>query len=87
MAYARGMNVDRLSVTVPAELGNELRRIAEHRGETVSSLVTSAISHQLRLLALDEALREADQMFGPVPEDDVIRAMNALGTSPAKAVA
>jgi hypothetical protein len=72
------MNVDRLSVTVPAELGAELRRVCAQRGEPVSNLVAEAIERQLRLIALDEALRAADDEFGPVPEEDVMRAMQAL---------
>lgn len=62
------MAVDRLSVTVPSELGARLRALAEKRGQTVSTLVTDAIAHQIRLAELDAALAEADRRFGPVPE-------------------
>jgi len=62
------MAVDRLSVTVPSELGAALRALAEARGETVSTIVTEAIALQIRLAALDLALAEADQTFGPVGE-------------------
>ena len=78
MSYDDGMNVDRLSVTVPAELGAELRRVAQHRRDSVSNLVSEAIARELRLLALDDALRLADAQFGPVPEADVAKAMQAL---------
>ena len=78
MSYDDGMNVDRLSVTVPAELGAELRRVAQHRGDSVSNLVSEAIGRGLRLLALDDALRLADAKFGPVPEAEVAKAMQAL---------
>jgi hypothetical protein len=72
------MNVDRLSVTVPAEIGEELRRVAGLRGEPVSTLVTEAIVRELRLLALDDALRDADREFGPVSEKEIATAMQAL---------
>ena len=72
------MNVDRLSVTVPADLGAELRRVAELRGEGVSALVAEAIARQLRLIALDDALRQADQLFGPVSDEEIARATRAL---------
>jgi CopG-like RHH_1 or ribbon-helix-helix domain, RHH_5 len=72
------VSVDRLSVTVPAEIGEELRRVAALRGEPVSNLVTEAITRELRLIALREALKAADEQFGAVPEDEVIRAMQAL---------
>lgn len=62
------MAVDRLSVTIPDVLGAALRALAERRGETVSTVVTEAIAHRLRLEALDLALAEADQRYGAVPE-------------------
>lgn len=63
------MAVDRLSVTVPSEVGEDLRALAASRGTTVSAIVAEAIAHQIRLAALDDALAEADREFGPVPED------------------
>jgi len=72
------MNVDRLSVTVPAEVGLELRRVAEARGEPVSMIVAEAISRELRLLALNDALQLAEETFGPVPEAAVEQAARKL---------
>ncbi|HEX7836520.1 MAG TPA: ribbon-helix-helix protein, CopG family [Kofleriaceae bacterium] len=60
------MAVDRLSVTVPSELGAALRALAEARGATVSTVVADAIAHQVRMAALDLALDEADRRFGPI---------------------
>ena len=74
MPYANGMAVDRLSVTVPSELGAALRALAEARGATVSTVVTQAIAHEVRLAALDQALSEADRSFGKLPEELVARA-------------
>jgi predicted transcriptional regulator len=62
------MAVDRLSVTVPSELGAALRALAEARGATVSTVVADAIAHQVRMAALDLALEEADRRFGPIDE-------------------
>ena len=73
MPYADGMAVDRLSVTVPSELGAALRALAEARGETVSTVVTDAIAHRVRLAALDLALAEADERFGP-PDSKLVDA-------------
>jgi predicted transcriptional regulator len=72
------MAVDRLSVTVPAELGAELRALAEKRGQPVSALVTEAIARQVRLAALDRALSDADRRFGSVPEELVADAAAEL---------
>ena len=62
------MAVDRLSVTVPSELGAALRALAEARGATVSTVVADAIAHQVRMAALDVALDEAHRRFGPIDE-------------------
>jgi predicted transcriptional regulator len=68
------MSVDRLSVTVPSELGAALRALADSRGETVSTIVTEAVERQVRLAALDQALAAADRKFGPVPPEMIAEA-------------
>jgi hypothetical protein len=68
------MAVDRLSVTVPSELGSELRALAKARGGNVSSVVTEAIAREVRLAALDRALGAADERFGPIDDELVARA-------------
>ena len=72
------MAVDRLSVTVPSELGAALRALAERRGETVSNIVSDAIAHAVRLAALDHALREADREFGAVDPSMIAKAEAAM---------
>lgn len=78
MPYADGMAVDRLSVTVPSELGAALRALADARGATVSTIVSEAIAHQIRMANLEVALAEADRRFGPVPEELIEEARLAL---------
>jgi predicted transcriptional regulator len=68
------MSVDRLSVTVPSDVGAALRALADARGTTVSNVVAQAISHEIRLAALDQALAEADSRFGALAEDLVLQA-------------
>jgi hypothetical protein len=68
------MAVDRLSVTVPSELGSELRALAKARGGNVSSVVAEAIAREVRLAALDRALGAADERFGPLDDDLLARA-------------
>lgn len=63
------MPVDRLSVTVPANLGAALRKLARQRRETVSQIVNEAIAHRLRMAALDEYLAETERQFGPLPAE------------------
>ncbi len=76
------MPVDRLSVTVPSELGAALRALAQRRGETVSTLVTDAIAHQVRLAALDTALADADERFGALDEAAIAAAEAVLLAKP-----
>ena len=78
------MAVDRLSVTVPSELGAALRSLAEQRGTTVSMLVSEAIAHQVRQAALDLALAEADRRFGKLSEKTIDKAAKELA-EPARA--
>jgi len=68
------MAVDRLSVTVPSELGAALRALAAARGATVSTVVADAIAHQVRLAALDLALDDADRRFGRIDDARVTAA-------------
>lgn len=68
------MAVDRLSVTVPSELGVALRALAEARGTTVSTVVADAIAHQVRMAALELALEEANRQFGPVDDEQLTAA-------------
>jgi hypothetical protein len=63
------MPVDRLSVTVPAELGAALRALAESRGQPVSTIVTEAIAHEIRRAALGAAVSEDERRFGPIPAE------------------
>lgn len=72
------MSVDRLSVTVPSQLGAAMRTLARARGQTVSTLVSTAIAHELRLSMLDGALAAADERFGAVAPARVDDAEAAL---------
>lgn len=72
------MPVDRLSVTVPSELGDAVRALAELRNATVSAVVTEAIAREVRLAALDDALAMAEAKFGPVSEERIAEAEAAL---------
>lgn len=79
------MAVDRLSVTVPERLGRELRALAKARGANVSAVVTEAIEREVRMAALERALREADERFGPVDDGLILRAEGRLAASTRRA--
>ena len=48
-----------------------MRTLARARGQSLSTLVTDAIEHQLRLASLESALAAADQRFGAVAPAEV----------------
>ncbi|MCC6903335.1 MAG: ribbon-helix-helix protein, CopG family [Polyangiaceae bacterium] len=79
------MAVDRLSVTVPDRLGRELRALAKARGANVSAVVTEAIEREVRRAALEAALRAADERFGPVDDELILRAEGQLVASTRRA--
>ena len=72
------MSVDRLSVTVPSKLGAAMRTLARARGQSISTLVTDAIAHEVRLADLDRALAAADQRFGVIPAEHIDEAEGQL---------
>jgi metal-responsive CopG/Arc/MetJ family transcriptional regulator len=78
------MNVGRLSVTLPSDLCEELRKVAVIRGNSISALVTEAIARELRLIALEDAIRHAELESSPVPENEIILAIQALVPKPTK---
>lgn len=63
------MAVDRLSITVDADLGRELRRIAAIEGVSVSSWVGEAIADRVRNHLLGEALDAWEAETGPAPPE------------------
>lgn len=79
------MAVDRLSVTVPDRLGRELRALAKARGANVSAVVTEAIEREVRRAALEGALSAADERFGPVDDELILRAEGQLVASTRRA--
>ncbi len=79
------MSVDRLSITVPSELGAALRALASARRKAVSTVVTEAIEHEIRQAALDRALLEADRRFGALSEELIREAEDQLSRATKKA--
>lgn len=70
--------VDRLSVTVDAELGRAVREAAHASGMSVSSWVAAAIEFQVRNRLLGEALDAWEAETGPFPPEAQAWADNAF---------
>lgn len=69
-----GMAVDRLSITVDAELGLHLRRIAADEGMSVSRWVSEAIETRVRNHLLGEAVDAWEAEAGPFTAEEIAHA-------------
>lgn len=58
-----------------------MRALAKARGANVSAVVTEAIEREVRVAALERALHEADERFGPVDDRLIQRAEAQLSES------
>ena len=65
----------KLSVSIPSELADAVRRHVGSRG--VSSFVARAIAHELEREQLGAFLTELDQELGPVSKAELSRARRA----------
>lgn len=65
----------RISVTLDADVADELRRVAGPRG--LSAFVNDAIERRLQAVRLQAMLDEMDRESGPVPEH-IQRGVDAL---------
>jgi post-segregation antitoxin (ccd killing protein) len=61
----------KLSVSVPGDLAEELRRSVGSRG--LSGFVTRAIAHELERERLGKLLAEWDAEHGPIPPAELAR--------------
>lgn len=72
------MAVDRLSITVEAELGRAAREAAAASGGSVSSWVAEAIEERLRQVSLATFLDDWQAEHGTFTEEQLNRARQAL---------
>ena len=66
------MTVEKVSLSLDAELVTTARRVAGHRG--LSALVNDALRIKLQHERLRAVLAEMDAEFGPVPAQELDRA-------------
>ncbi len=71
--------VDRLTVTMPAELGAAVRDAAARRGLSVSSWLSAAAAARLRSELLQVALDHWEAEDGPFSDAELDAAASALG--------
>ncbi len=70
--------VDRLSVTMPPEIGTAVREAAAREGTSVSTWLTEAAAQRLRNDLLGSALDQWEAEDGPFGEDELNAAAEAL---------
>ncbi|MGH3775210.1 MAG: hypothetical protein ACRDRR_05645 [Pseudonocardiaceae bacterium] len=61
---------ERISVTVPADIAQQVRKAAEDASETISGWLTTAAQHRLRLDAGRQLLAEYEAELGAVTEQE-----------------
>ena len=71
--------VDRLSVTMPPEIGTAVREAAARQGTSVSNWLTAAAAQRLRNELLGAALDVWEAEDGPFSDEELNAAASALG--------
>lgn len=74
--------VDRLSVTMPPEVGSAVREAAARQGTSVSSRITEAASRRLRNELLGAALDKWEAENGAITEEELDAAAADLRIAP-----
>lgn len=79
MRYALLMNVDRITVSVDAELGAAAREAAERAGTSMSGWVAEAMAARLRNQLLGAALDAWEAENGAFTEEELAEAAAEFG--------
>jgi hypothetical protein len=78
--------VDRLSVTMPPEIGAAVREAATRQGTSVSNWLVAAAAQRLRNELLGAALDRWEEEEGPFSDEELDAAAAALSTTRRRAV-
>jgi hypothetical protein len=76
--------VDRLSVTMPPEIGAAVREAASRQGTSVSNWLAAAAAQRLRHDLLGAALDAWEAEDGPFTDEEIDAAAAALGRNTKK---
>jgi hypothetical protein len=74
-----GMKVDKMSISLGAELGDEVRRAARKAGTGISAWLAAAAAAKLRADALRAFLDTWEREQGPLTPEELGRAEKELG--------
>ena len=73
------MPVDRISLALEAEIGAAVREEAERAGLSVSAWISKAVADRIRNARLRAALKAWEEEDGPLTEEELDEAREALG--------
>lgn len=73
------MKVDKMSISLGAKLGEEVRRAARKAGTGISTWLADAAAAKLRADALRDFLDTWEREQGPLTPDELARAEKELG--------
>lgn len=77
--YDHLVRVDKMSISLEADLGEAVREAARNAGEGLSSWLAEAAAAKLRAEALEQFLDEWEREHGPLTAAELERAERELG--------
>ena len=80
------MKVDKISISLDPDLGDELREAAREDGRGVSAWVADAVAKRLRARAFEEVMRQWEAEFGPLTEEEIALGAAELGLAEPKRI-
>ena len=76
------MKVDKMSISLDAELGDDVRNAARKAGMGLSAWLADAAAAKLRTMALGEFLDQWERDHGPIAPGELVRAETELRLRP-----
>ena len=73
------MSVQKLSISMPAEVAADVRAAARESGQSVSAWVVAALGDRLRHAALGRYIAYVQAEDGPFTEEELAQARRRLG--------
>lgn len=79
MPYLPAMNVDRITISMDAELARAVREVAERDGLSVSRWLAEAAEDRVRNYLLGVALDAWEAEDGPLTDEELAKAAASMG--------
>ncbi len=76
------MAVEKMSISMDAELAEKIRRAAEDDGLSVSAWIAKRVDREIRMRGIDRLLEEYQEEHGAFTEEEIRQADIRLGYLP-----